>query len=225
MQLRADNPALAQAITIHPRMVKSPTETTILKSVSTNKKVGKGGNIVAKGKWRGMPMFQMSLQERASCPRTCKQWAKCYGNNMAFAHRIDHTHPDFLSCLEAEIDLLCKRYSFGIVIRPHIIGDYYSPEYAAFWIEQTAKHRNLHIFGFTHWERDSIIGRMITEWNKNPKVWVRFSDQGGDMSANVAGGEFDDEGFTCPEQTGKTYNCLTCGACWTTTKAVKFLEH
>jgi hypothetical protein len=116
--------------------------------------------------------------------------------------------------------VLCKRYTFGVVIRPHVIGDYFSPEYAAFWIEQTARHRNLRIFGFTHHLRDSLIGRMITEWNKNPRVWVRFSDQGGEMSANVEG-----EGFVCPEQTGKTRSCLTCGACWSTTKAVSFLRH
>lgn len=221
MKLRAENPALAHAVTIHPRMVKAPTEvTSILKPVSDNKKVGKGGVIVTRGKWRGMPMYQMSLEERATCPRTCQQWANCYGNNMAFAHRIDHTHPEFLPTLEAEIDTLCRRYRHGVIIRPHVIGDYYSSEYAAFWINQTAEHDNLRIFGFTHWERDTPIGRMITEWNKNPRVWVRFSDQGGEMSANVEG-----EGIQCPEQTGKTHSCLTCGVCWSTTKPVRFLAH
>ena len=43
---------------------------------------------------------------------------------------------------------------------------------------------------------------------------------GGEMSANVEG-----EGFQCPEQTGKTRSCLTCGACWSTKKAVSFKEH
>ena len=62
--------------------------------------------MISKGKWAGMPMFQMSLQERASCPSTCKQWAACFGNNMAFAHRIDHTHPEFMPKLAAEIERL-----------------------------------------------------------------------------------------------------------------------
>lgn len=220
MHLRAENPALAQAITIHPKAKRSPCDTDILKSVSDNKKMGKGGNIVSKGKWRGMPMFQMSLEERKTCPRTCQQWATCFANNMAFAHRIDHTHPQFFELLQAEIDVLCKRYTFGLVIRPHVIGDYFSVEYAEFWAKQTVRHKNLRIFGFTHWERDSPIGQVITKWNEDPRVWVRFSDQGGEMSANVEG-----EGFTCPEQTGKTRSCLTCGACWSTERAVNFILH
>jgi hypothetical protein len=202
-------------------MVKQPTEVkSILKSVAENNKLGKGGCIVTKGRWAGMPMYQMSLEERATCPSTCKQWASCYGNNMAFAHRIDHTHPDFLDMLDAEIAVLAKRYRHGFIIRPHVLGDFYSPEYTAFWIEQTAKHNNLRIFGFTHWERDSVIGRMVEEWNKNDNVWVRFSDQGGEMSANVEG-----EGVQCPEQVGKTYSCLTCALCWTTKKAIRFMHH
>lgn len=31
--------------------------------------------------------------------------------------------------------------------------------------------------------------------------------------------------FVCPEQTNKTRCCATCGACWSTTKNVAFLEH
>ena len=139
---------------------------------------------------------------------------------MAFAHRIDHTHPQFYELLGAEINVLAKRYRYGFVIRPHVLGEYFSAEYAAFWIEQTTLYSNLHVFGFTHWERDSVIGRMIMEWNKNDRVWVRFSDQGGEMSANVEG-----EGFDCPEQTGKTESCLTCGACWSTVKPVRFKQH
>lgn len=220
MILRPNNPVLAQGVTIHPKARRSPLETNILKSVSDNSKMGKGSNTISKGKWAGMPMYQMSLEERATCPRTCQQWAACFANNMFAAHRIDHTHPQFLDVLAAEIAVLANRYRYGFVIRPHVIGDYFSSEYAAFWVDQTAEHPNLHIFGFTHWERDTVTGRIITEWNKNPRVWVRFSDQGGDMSANVEG-----EGFACPEQTGKTESCLTCGACWSTVKAVSFKRH
>lgn len=220
MHLKPDNPVLTKAITIHPKARRSPTDTTLLKSVASNKKMGKGDNVISKGHWAGMPMFQLSLEERATCPRTCTQWASCFANNMAFAHRIDHTHPEFLEILAAEIKVLAIKFRHGFVIRPHTIGDYFSAEYAAFWIEQTALYPNLHIFGFTHWERDSVIGRMIMEWNKNDRVWVRFSDQGGDMSANVEG-----EGFDCPEQTGKTESCLTCGACWGTVKPVRFKQH
>lgn len=220
MILKPNNPALVQAITIHPKAVRSPTDVTLLKSVSSNKKLGGGSNVISKGKWSGMPMFQLTLQERATCMPSCPRWDSCYGNNMAFAHRIDHTHPEFIEILGSEINALAKRYRHGFVIRPHVLGEYFNAEYAAFWIEQTALYPNLRIFGFTHWPRDSVIGRMIHEWNKNDRVWVRFSDQGGDMSANVEG-----EGFPCPEQLGLTQSCLTCGACWSTTRAVSFKQH
>lgn len=220
MRLKADNPVLAQAITIHPKTRRSPTEVTILKSVARNSKMGKGSNVVAKGKWAGFPMFQMSLEERATCPRTCQQWASCFANNMHGAHCIDHTHPEFFDELAAEIKALAALYRHGVVIRPHVVGDYFSAEYARFWADQSALYKNLYIFGFTHHYRTSEIGQIISEWNKDPRVWVRFSDQGGEMSANVEG-----EGFACPEQTGKTESCLTCGACWSTTKAVRFKAH
>ena len=220
MHIKPGHPALEKAITIHPTARRSPLETNILKSVSLNGKMGKGSNVITKGKWAGMPMFQMSLEERATCPDTCGQWASCFGNNMAFGHRIDHTHPEFLSILGAEVELLAKKYRHGVVVRPHVIGDYFSVEYAQWWTGAVEKHKSLHLFGFTHRLRDSDIGRIILKGNENPRVWIRFSDQGGDMSANVAG-----EGIPCPEQTKKTESCLTCGVCWSTTQPVAFKLH
>ena len=220
MRLKPNNPALAQAVTIHPKAIRSPLETDILKSVAANSKMGKGSNVVTKGKWVGMPMFQMSLIERATCPSSCQQWANCFANNAAFLHRIDHTHPEFLPKLEAEIASKAALYRHGFVIRPHISGDYFSAEYAQFWMDQVDRHPNLRIFGFTHWPRDSDIGKVVLKGNENERVWIRFSDQGGEMSANVEG-----EGFQCPEQTGLTASCLTCAACWSTTRAVSFKVH
>lgn len=220
MRLAANNLALKQAVTIHPHARRSPTDTTLLKSVSGNGKMGKGGGIVTRGKWAGMPMFQLSLEERATCPTTCKQFANCFGNNMAFAHRIDHRHPLFCQRLTDEIDSLAALYRHGFVVRPHVLGDFFSTDYVRLWMSFTERHPNLRVFGFTHHLRESEIGQLIMQWNENPNVWFRFSDQGGEMSANVDG-----EGFQCPEQTKKTRSCLTCGACWTTTKAVKFFPH
>ena len=223
MRLNPNHPALAKAITIHPSALRQPTETTLLKPASSNKKLGKGSNTISKGKWAGMPMYQLSLQERATCPSSCQQWADCFGNNMAFAHRIDHRHPDFFDILRDEVQVLTRKYKHGVVIRPHVVGDYYSPEYAALWIELTADHPNLHVFGFSAHTPDSLIGRMISEWNKNPRVWIRFSNSGDrPMAANVGD---KGPGIPCPEQTGKTESCLTCGICWSTDKPVNFKEH
>lgn len=222
MKLRPENPALTNSVTIHPHSRRSPENTRLLKPAANNNKLGKGSSIIVKGKWRGMPMYQLTLEERATCPSTCPLWDSCFGNNMAFAHRIDHRHHRFLEILAAEISELCVRYRFGVVIRPHVLGDYFSEDYARFWVEQTKKHKNLHIFGYTHWQRGTPIGDIIDKWNDGDRVWVRFSDAGGPMSANVG---TDREGFTCPEQTGLTESCLTCGACWSTTTPVNFLPH
>lgn len=225
MILKPNNPALAQAVTIHPKRVKSPLETTILKSVADNRKVGHGTNVVSKGRWAGYPMYQLSLQERATCTRSCRQWAACYGNNMTFAFRIDHTHPEFFPKLEAELQLLAKTYRHGFVVRLHVLGDFYSQSYLNFWVQQTQAYKNLHIFGFTHHLRESEIGETVTEWNRDDRVWVRFSDQGGEMSANVGPEEDTTLGFQCPQQVDKTESCLTCAACWSTTRPVRFLPH
>ena len=52
------------------------------------------------------------------------------------------------------------------------------------------------------------------------RVWIRFSNAGGPMSANVEG-----EGIPCPEQIGKTASCMTCGLCWSTTHPISFKRH
>ena len=220
MILRADNPVLAKAVTIHPKMVKSPLEVRIFKPASLNSKMGAGNDIVVKGKWRGLPMFQMSLQERATCPTSCKQWASCYGNNMRGAHRIDHDNPHFISQLGKELYALGQRHRYGFVIRPHVLGDFFSVGYASWWEDKLDAIKHMRLFGFTHWERASPIGRVILRMNENERCWIRFSNQGGEMSANVEG-----EGIPCPQQTGKTESCLTCGVCWSTKKAVSFRRH
>lgn len=222
MRLTPNNPALAQAITIHPKAKRSPLETNMLKSVASNKKMGKGDNVVTKGKWVGMPMFQLSLEERATCDRACKQWDTCYGNNLAFNHRIDHTHPEFYNVLDAEIQLLAKKYRHGFVVRCHVLGDFFSKEYVEFWRSKLEQHKNMKLFGFTACPPDSTIGKAIDGLNKLG-AWVRFSNAGNHpMAANV-GLEFD--GVTCPVQTGATESCLTCALCWSTPRNINFLLH
>lgn len=219
MRLRPEHPALHDARTFRVQMVKRVDQTSrLLKPVADNRKLGAGGNFVTKGKWRGMPMYGLTLEERATCSRDCKQWANCFGNNMQFAHRIDHTDERFLETLEREVKSLDAMHPYGFVVRLHVLGDFYSPEYVDFWRTLTDSYRSLRVFGYTHWHSGPIYER-IADWNSET-VWVRFSDRGGEMSANVDG-----EGIQCPEQTGKTKSCLTCGICWSTTKAISFKEH
>lgn len=219
MRLRPDNPALSAGRTFRINLVKQVKDTSrLLKSVKDNNKLGKGDMFISKGKWRGMAMYALTLEERATCTRSCRQWDNCYGNNMMWAHRVDHQDPEFLPTLEREVKVLTLQHPHGFVVRLHVLGDFYSPAYVGFWQDLVDKHPELHIFGFTH-HRAGAIHEAIRALNSD-RVWIRFSDAGGEMSANVEG-----DGIQCPEQSGKTKSCLTCGLCWSTKAAIRFTEH
>lgn len=223
MKLREDNPALSEHRTVFPYRVKTVTEVKrVLQSVANNSKLGNGVPVVAKGKWRGVAAFSLTLEERATCPSTCTMWADCYGNNVRFATRISNEDPGALMAkIEDEAKGLLRTYG-KILIRTHVLGDFFSVEYAMFWRRLVLEHKGLHIFGFTQWPGDSEIGRAVQTINDaDPeRVWIRFSNAGGPMSANVEG-----EGIPCPEQIGRTDSCMTCGLCWSTTHPVSFKRH
>ena len=222
MRLRANHPALEYGVTIHPKTVKPLSDYTsrLLKPASGNAKLGAGSNLITKGKWSGMPMYTLTLEERSTCSRTCQQWDRCFGNNMGFAHRISSAEPELLEMrLNDELDYLARKHPQGFVIRLHVLGDFYSTDYVNFWANALRAYPSLHVFGYTH-RTDGPIADAIADNLQNERAWIRWSDRGGPMSANVHG-----EGITCPEQTGKTSSCLTCGLCWTTTKAIAFIEH
>lgn len=218
--LRADHPAL-KGTTIYLKQVKDPcTAKRLLQPASSNAKLSGGSQrAISKGKWKGMPLYSLTLEERSTCPKTCQQWTNCYGNNMPFANRLDHTSSSFLSLLSEEVITLCKKNPNGIVIRLHVLGDFYSVAYVNFWRKLLEQNQNLRIFGYTHNNKSSKIGCAIAQLNA-AGAWIRWSDAGGPMSANVEG-----EGITCPEQTGKTASCMTCGLCWSTPLAINFLGH
>ncbi len=220
--LRADHPALAGRRTIFLKSIKKPGETSsIIKPADTNSKLSAGKNVIMKGRWKGLRLFQLLLEERATCPKTCAQWANCYGNNMFLAHRIDHRSPRFLPTLEREVAALARRYPQGFVVRLHVLGDFYSKAYVRFWLRMLKQHPQLKIFGYTHrWpEHKDGIGREIQKLNK-AGAFVRFSDRGGEMSANVEG-----EGIQCPQEVGTSESCLTCALCWQTDKPIRFIAH
>lgn len=43
----------------------------------------KTGKRITKGLWAGMPIYTLTLEERASCPSYCHMWRDCYGNRHA----------------------------------------------------------------------------------------------------------------------------------------------
>jgi len=206
--------------------VKAPTKVSrLLQPASNNKKLGDGSDTITKGKWKGMKMFQLTLEERKTCPKTCEQWRNCYGNNMPFANRINHKSNAFLGELEQEVRELASKHSNGFVVRLHVLGDFYSVPYVRFWKKSLETHSALRIFGYTHRASSSAIGLAISELN-DAGAWIRWSDAGGPMSANTdQPGAEPAEGIHCPEQTDKTQSCLTCGLCWSTPLPIRFSVH
>lgn len=230
MILKANNPILKELRTIHPKMVKDPFSYTVLKPASDNNKLGKGDLYFTKGKWRGMPLFSLTLEERKTCPSDCKRLRDCYANSMSFAHRFKHGIR-LQQKLTQELSYLTKKYPQGIVIRLHIAGDFYSVKYVNFWRSALLKYNNLYIFGYTARLNGPIYESLNSLINEIPNRFkIRFSvnrdfdsaypntiyttDQSGSPNA-----------LLCPEMTGKTKSCLTCGLCFGINRTIKFNSH
>lgn len=199
----------------------------LLVSGHSNVKIGRD---VRKAKFRGYWIYTLSLEERKTCPLSCRHWQTCYGNNMPFAKRIDHTDPRFLPKLEAEIiRLLAVKNRVGLLIRLHALGDFFSIEYVEFWHRMLEEHSNLAVYGYTARTTGSIswaLGRLYGAFQD--RALIRYSDGGFPFMSTISIGDErgkPDNAFICPEQTGKTRCCATCGACWSTTKNVAFMEH
>ncbi len=145
-----EKPAHQEGRTYFPRSVKQVGDVTnLLVSGVNNAKIGR---VVTVGRFKGWEIYTLSLEERKTCPRACHHWQNCYGNSMPYAKRIDHTSPDFLPALEANIErLLALPGPPGVLVRLHALGDFYSSEYVNFWCRMLATHKRLMIFGYTAW--------------------------------------------------------------------------
>lgn len=205
-----------------------PDERNLLVSGHSNIKIGRD---VRQGKLLGYWIYTLSLEERKTCPSACSHWQSCYGNNMPFAKRVDHTDPTFLPKLEANIErLLAVRGRPGILIRLHALGDFYSVGYVEFWQRMLATHPTLAIFGYTAWLKDTDIGATVDQLVDTfpDRAMIRFSNGGYSSRSTVPiVNEVDcpPGAFVCPEQTGQFEACGKCGACWSTLKNVAFLAH
>lgn len=213
----------------HAKQVRRPDEIrSLLVPGHSNMKVGRD---VRKGRLRGYWIYTLSLEERATCPRSCHHWSTCYGNNMPWAKRVDHTTDDFLPRLERDIaDLLAVRGRVGILVRLHALGDFYSVDYVRFWRMLLMRHKRLAVFGYTAREPDGDIGWAVRGLAADfrDRAMIRFSNAKWPVMATVpitAPEQCPPNAFVCPEQTGRTRACATCAACWATRKNVAFIAH
>lgn len=224
--------AVTEGRTLYPKTRCDPDHHRILKSGINSRKIG---NKIVKGKWMGMPIYTLTLEERATCPGTCVHWRSCYGNKMHRAQRFPAgVETEF--GIAAELHVLNREHRrTGFAVRLHVLGDFYSVEYVEFWLKCLKRFQRLRVFGFTSWPPDTDIGKAIVDARQ--KHWNRFairtSNAGlpkyGATTLRVDGyGEYinpGDAGIVCPAQTEKTDCCGTCGLCWQTTSNIAFLEH
>ena len=210
--------------TIYQKSIKQGSKNGLLKKGSSNKKLG--FKVTAK-KWTGKRIYSLTLVERETCPTSCHHWEDCYGDNMPFAHRFRAVGLE--QKLETELAALIESNPSGIVVRLHVLGDFYSIDYVKFWEEMLFKHPSLCLFGYTGREEDSAIGEAIWLLNNrfNERCVIRYSRSKSFEGSNLYAAEesFEGASFDCPEQTGKVKSCADCGLCWTTNKTVRFLSH
>jgi len=210
--------------TIYRKSIKSVEGRSILKKGSANKKLGY--RITAK-KWRGSRLYSLTLTERETCPQSCHHWDDCYGNNMPFAHRF--STDGLMPKLTEEIATLCKKHPNGVVLRLHVLGDFYSLAYVLFWQLMLNRHDNLRVYGYTGREPDSRIGAAIASMNRRypDRFVVRYSRSHDSANGMLYAAEesFTGSSFVCPEQTNKVKDCASCGLCWSAQKTVRFLSH
>lgn len=223
--LSALHPAHRSGRSIFPSRVFDPDEVgRVLKDGHQNRKIGK---TVTKGPRRGWPIFTLTLEERATCPRSCKAWAYCYGNSMQAAERIV-AGPALEEALWNELLQLQFEHPAGFLIRLHILGDFYNLAYVKLWQRALAAFPALHVFGYTaHLPESGEIGAAL--WDLAGNHWdrfaVRFSGMKGDLMASQIEDDADPMAVFCPAQTDKTECCATCGLCWHSDRSVAFRRH
>jgi hypothetical protein len=214
----------------HAKRTFAPDELPhVLVSGHNNVKIGRD---VRKGPLRGYWIYTLSLEERATCPRTCRHWETCYGNNMPWAKRLDHRDTAKLeAAIEADIQRrLAQRGRRGILVRLHALGDFFSVDYVWFWRRMLTTYDRLAVYGYTARLPGTPIGDAIGYLMRDfgPRFAMRYSDGGMASNCTVSVKAADlapPDATVCPEQTGKTLACATCGLCWHSSRNVAFVEH
>lgn len=184
-----------------------------------------------KGEWREFPIYILNLEERRTCPTACRHWRSCYGNHMQWLQRME-AGADLEYRLEREVALLSIDHA-NFCVRLHGVGDFYSPQYVVMWRALLERHRGLHIWGYTartDVDNDPIAAALAAlardaGWSR---FAMRFSNSTFPLRSTVtieSVRQKPADSFVCPEQTGLTESCSTCGACWATEKRVAFLQH
>jgi hypothetical protein len=130
--LSADHLAVRRGRTLFPTTVISPEDAPRLLVGGHNS--AKIGAKIEKGPWRGLHVYTLTLEERATCPTSCHLWRECYGNAMPLVRR--HAADDTLiPTLDAELRNKARWHGArGFAVRLHVLGDFYSQVYLLAWL-------------------------------------------------------------------------------------------
>lgn len=208
----------------------------VLKDGANNSKIG--GDVLV-GWLRGAHIVTLTLEERATCPKSCGLWQACYGNAMPHSRRWRHGDA-LLERLKVEIADLCAGHE-TVLVRLHVLGDFWSLAYVLFWQEMLERHANLFVFGFTAHGRKSEIGALIAEvrsWHEKEgrqRFFIRHSETTGPWGAFTIDFPTDrlriGDAVVCPEQrdgmegSPKRMHCGACGLCWKSDVPIVFVMH
>ena len=222
--LAEDHPAVVEGRSLFAKRQARPALLDrLLKGGENNRKIG--GDVM-KGHLRGAKVFTLSLEERATCPRTCALWRSCYGNVMNWPARIQPDQ-DLIPLLEAELRKLHARHQ-RMLIRLHVLGDFFSVDYVLFWHRMLRLLPGLHVYGYTA-RNGCPIAHAIREMNEHPRCWIRFSDGDEGQFRAVTVDSIDQAeaagAIVCPVQTDRVSCCGACALCWATPKTIAFLRH
>jgi hypothetical protein len=226
-----DGPAMRGLRTMYPSTVVDAVDgVAVLKSGHNSPKIGA---VILKGRWRGMPVYTLTLEERATCPVSCRHLRSCFGNKMQWAVRFNPGEALERRLVEDVVRLAAK-HPRGFVVRVHVLGDFYSVRYVDLWRAMLETVPALHAFGYTARWDDELGARLRSLVREHwPRFAVRFSNapaMGLPVTVSIELPVQRPPGaFICPEQHApsgrRAESCADCGACWSTRKAVAFLQH
>lgn len=238
--LNTDHPAMLENRTLFPSTVVTVTEADpdrILVSGVNNRKIGK---VVEKGAFKGYGIFGISLEERATCPSSCDVRDICYGNGMQLARRHRIGDPEvFYDRVTEELHQHLQSYP-DVLVRLHVLGDFPSVDYVAFWKEILDDMPGVAVYGYTHrtarsWGGDDIGDAIEAVKDAHPdRFRIRWSTpasrpDGTVVISNVPhGARSGGNEIVCPAQRDTSECCATCALCWeraASTECIAFIKH
>lgn len=235
--LDPSHPAMVENRTLFPSTVVDVTEDMADRLLVSGRNNRKLGETVEKGKFKGYAIYGLSLEERATCPTDCAVRDICYGNGMQMARRHRIVDSDvFFDKLCMEIAELSDEHE-GLLIRLHVLGDFPSVEYVAFWADVLSEYPNVAVYGYTSrstvaWGGDEIGDAIQSVKDQYAdRFRIRWSSpvprpDGAMVIGNVPQTPRTEEGIVCPAQTDATACCATCALCWEAPKdTILFVKH